>query len=250
VGQAVIELQQRYRDARVVYLSATGATQFEDMGCARCCAAVLLCCCAAAALLCCCAAALLRCCAAVLLCCCAAALLCCCAAALLCCCAAVLLLRCCAAVLLRCCAAVLLRFCCAAALLRCACALLLRSAAALCVCLLALRALFCSRPPLTLLPIPIPIPSLYPYIPSPPASYMTRLGLWGSGCAFPDAAAVSAVLKNSSGSMEMLAVSLKVRRADCVCVCGVCWVFASDSLRRSRSLARALSRSRAERATN
>jgi hypothetical protein len=35
VGQAVIELQQRYLDARVVYLSATGATQFEDMGCAQ-----------------------------------------------------------------------------------------------------------------------------------------------------------------------------------------------------------------------
>ena len=32
VGQAVIELQQRYRGARVVYLSATGATRFEDMG--------------------------------------------------------------------------------------------------------------------------------------------------------------------------------------------------------------------------
>jgi hypothetical protein len=42
---------------------------------------------------------------------------------------------------------------------------------------------------------------------------MTRLGLWGSGCAFADAAAVSAVLKNSAGSMEMLAVSLKVTRA-------------------------------------
>lgn len=38
---------------------------------------------------------------------------------------------------------------------------------------------------------------------------MTRLGLWGPGCAFREASDVTAVLKNSAGSMEMLAVSLK-----------------------------------------